>query len=352
MNDLTPIGKVARAPMHEGPRLSRRQKAAIIVRFLQSEGAEVSLADLPEDLQAALTQQMGAMRHIDRATLARVVCEFAEELEQIGLSFPRGLLGALSAMDGQISAQTAARLRREAGVRQMGDPWARIRTVDVAELLAIIDSESTEVSAVLLSKLDVAKAAEVLGQLPGDRARLLTYAVSQTEGVTPEAVDRIGLSLATQLDDVPVKAFDDGPDKRVGAILNLSPSATRDALLDGLAQDDAAFAEQVRKAIFTFPDIATRLVPNDVPAVVRGVDQAVLVTALKFAADSGQEAASEFILSNMSKRLSEGLREEMAALGVVKEKPGEEAQNAVIAAIRAAETAGDITLITPEPEDD
>ena len=68
--------------------LSQREKAAIVVRFLLSEGAEVTLTDLPDDLQSELAVLFGSMRHVDRATLSNVVSEFAEELEQIALLFP------------------------------------------------------------------------------------------------------------------------------------------------------------------------------------------------------------------------------------------------------------------------
>lgn len=354
MTQLTPITRPVRAPEPQAQHLTRRQKAAIVVRFLLHEGAPLSLSDLPEDLQAALTQQIGQMRLVDRTTLAQVVAEFAQELEDIGLSFPRGLLGALNELDGKISAQTAARLRREAGVRQLGDPWDRLRALDVEALLEIVGRESTEIAAVVLSKLDTPKAATLLGALPGEQARHLTYAVSRTDAITPDAVYRIGLSLAAQLDDVPARAFADTSDKRVGAILNLSPSTTRDALLEGLEEQDSAFAEQVRKSIFTFADIPARIAPADIPRILREVDQPTLVVALRFAADSGAagQTVVDHLLGNISKRMAEGLREEMAELAAIKEKPGEEAQNAVIAAIRLLEDAGEIVLRVPEdPED-
>lgn len=354
MTHLTPIARISSVPALPGPKLSRKQKAAVVARFLLSEGAELSFVDLPEDLQAALTQQMGAMRVIDRATLAAVIGEFATELEQIGLSFPRGLVDALGQMDGRISPQTAARLRREAGVRQLGDPWVRLRTLPPEAVLDLLEGESTEVAAVVLAKIDTARAAEILGRLPGDRARRLTYAMSQTDAVTPDAVDRIGLSLAAQLEDVPQKAFAETPDRRVGAILNLSPSATRDALLDGLTEDDAAFAEQVRKAIFTFPDIPARIAPADVSRLTRAVDPPVLVMALKYASASAEQgaAAAEFLLANLSKRMADGLRDEMAEGPPVKQKQGEEAQNALIAAIRTLEAAGELTLLVPETSEE
>ena len=97
--------------------LNGRAKAAVVVRLLLNEGADLPLETLPDDLQASLTAQMGQMGLVDRVTLLAVVQEFADTLDGIGLSFPQGLAGALAAMDGKISPQTAARLRKEAGVR-------------------------------------------------------------------------------------------------------------------------------------------------------------------------------------------------------------------------------------------
>ena len=52
--------------------LNGRQKAAVIVRLLLSEGADLPLLALPDHLQAALTEQLGTMRSIDRDTLQAV----------------------------------------------------------------------------------------------------------------------------------------------------------------------------------------------------------------------------------------------------------------------------------------
>jgi len=341
-----PAQKSVRVPRE----LSGRAKAAVVVRLLLNEGADLPLEELPDDLQAKLTQQMGQMGLVDRVTLASVIHEFAEALDGVGLSFPNGLAGALSALDGQISPQTAARLRKEAGVRQTGDPWKRLRALPVSDLAEIVQSESIEVAAVLLSKLEVDKAAEMLGLLPGPVARRVTYAVSLTGNVTPEAVDRIGLSLAAQLDQKPILAFNDGPDTRIGAILNQSPASTRDAMLTSLDETDTRFAAAVRKTIFTFAHIPERVAARDVPLIIRETDPAKLVIALA-AATSGENAATaDFLLGNMSSRMAENLREEMTEAGTIRERDGEAAMTAVVAAIRRLDLAGEITLIIPDPE--
>ncbi len=336
-------------PRPRASALTRRQKAAIIVRLLLAEQVELKLDTLPEEMQEMLTLEMARLRFVDRATLKAVVEEFVAEIEDIGLAFPSGLEGALSLLDGSISAATAARIRRQGGVRVTGDPWETISGLDPARLLPVLERESTEVAAVLLSKLKVSRAAELLGMLPGKRAREIAYAMSLTGTISPEIVERIGRSLAEQLDAQPVGAFADGPVERVGAILNFSPAATRDEVLEGLEQDDASFAEEVRKAIFTFANIPSRIDPRDVPKITRNVDQSQLITALAAATGPLQEAA-DFVLGAMSKRMAEQLRDEIENLGPVKPAEGEAAMNAVIAQIREMEAAGEILLIAEEEE--
>jgi len=51
MSDLSPI------PTAQNIDLTRAEKAAIVVRFLLTQGANLNLSDLPENLQARLTQK-------------------------------------------------------------------------------------------------------------------------------------------------------------------------------------------------------------------------------------------------------------------------------------------------------
>lgn len=330
--------------------LSRKAKAAIIVQLLLNEEADIPLSSLPEDLQAELTLLLGNMRYIDRETLNTVVQEFVQELEAVGLSFPGDMAGALSVMDGKISTRTAMRLRKEAGVRQTGDPWSRINALEPERIEQLVLSESTEIAAVMMSKIEVAKAAQVLARLPGDKARRITYAVSMTTKVTPDAVDRIGLSLAAQMDAEPMQAFKARPDERVGAILNYSQSAVREELLTSLEEEDAEFAEAVRKSIFTFGNIPARLNAIDVPKITRDVSADVLATAVAAADTDEERRAADFILENMSKRMAEAVREEAGNKGSVKPKVGEKAMGAVVSAIRDLVQAGEVELLNPDEE--
>jgi flagellar motor switch protein FliG len=333
-------------------KLSQRAKAAIVVRLLINEGADIALEELPPELQAQLTHQMGSMRVVDRVTLASVVEEFTDAVESIGLSFPGGIVGALDALEGKISRDTARRLRKEAGVRASGDPWKRLRSLTVDDLEHIIKQERTEVAAVLLSKLSVPIAAGLLGRLSGPEARRITYAVSLTSDVTPEAVDRIGLSLAAQLESQNTPAFETGAAERLGAILNSSSTPTRDDVLSGLEENDQSLADAVRKAIFTFGNIPSRVSARDIPRVLREIDGAVLIKAMAGAEAVGFGDTREFILANMSGRMADQLREDITEAAKIKPAEADEAMFTVVSAIRMMQEQGNLALVEQEDEED
>jgi flagellar motor switch protein FliG len=303
-----------------------RTKAAIVVRFLMQEGAEIDLALLPTSLQADLTREIADLPLIDRATLAEVIEEFAHELDSVGLTAQGGLGSALRLLEGKITHDTARRLRQDAGVRLFEDPWGRIKQLDEQELLKLLESETKEISAVVLSKLDVKKAAAVLCGMPGDRARKISFAISQTARVTPDAVDRIAAILTAASDDL------------------------RDKVMNGLRETDPELAERVLAGVFTFIDIPTRIAIADVAMAVKTVAQTDLVVALCYANSNGMEEVSEFILEGLSRRMAETLREEIAERGAVKTKDGDAAITALVSGVQGQISAGEISFVDLEQD--
>lgn len=303
-----------------------RTKAAIVVRFLMQEGAEIDLALLPTSLQADLTREIADLPLIDRATLAEVIEEFAHELDSVGLTAQGGLGSALRLLEGKITHDTARRLRQDTGVRLFEDPWGRIKQLDEQELLKLLESETKEISAVVLSKLDVKKAAAVLCGMPGDRARKISFAISQTARVTPDAVDRIAAILTAASDDL------------------------RDKVMNGLRETDPELAERVLAGVFTFIDIPTRIAIADVAMAVKTVAQTDLVVALCYANSNGMEEVSEFILEGLSRRMAETLREEIAERGAVKTKDGDAAITALVSGVQGQISAGEISFVDLEQD--
>lgn len=334
--------------------LTRSRKAAMVVQLLLREGQDLPLSQLPEGAQARLTRELGALNIIDKATLQNVAQEFTDELSDVGLTPPGSVEAALQSLDGRISATTAAQLREEAAALAGSDPWALVIGLPVEKMLPITEAECAEVSAILLSKLPTQKAATLLGQIPGERARRIALAVSRTTNITTDAIERIGKGLAQNYCAAHVPAFTETAESRVGAILNSSPALTRDQILEGLFSQDPTFGEGVRKAIFTFADIPARVAALDVPKVMRDVDPSEAVTAMASARHAGGPLAeaTDYLLDNMSSRMADAMREEMELAGTIKTSAGEAAQNAIITVIRASADTGGIVLMDNDDDDD
>lgn len=332
--------------------LSRRRKAAMIVNMMIHDGGNLSLSELPESLQELLTGELGAIRLIDRNTVSEVAEEFVAELESVGMTAPGSRDAAIMALAGHLSPPLASKLQAQTAAVRNGDHWPTIAELDVPKIVEIMTSESIEVAAVVLSKLPVNKAAEVLQKTPGDRARRITYAVSQTADISPDAVRRIGAALAADYGRGSDIAFEKAPVQRLGAILNSTVTDTREDVLEGLDGTDPDFASDVRKAIFTFKDIALRVKPTDIPNSIRSIDGDDLTTAIaaSLAGDEALVKSAEFILANVSQRMAAQIREDAGERGKIKRDEGEKAMSAVTTAIRELSDSGIITFLDPDEE--
>ena len=326
----------------------------MIVQMLISDGGTLSLSELPEPLQELLASELGAIRLVDRDTVTAVAEEFVTELEAVGLSAAGTRDGAIRALADHLSPDLAARLRAQTEAVRNGDHWPIIVELPTTRLVEVMTTESIEICAVALSKLPVAKAAEVLVKTPGDRARRITFAMSRTGNISPESVRRIGAALAHDYGSMAPLAFEREPVQRLGAILNSTATDRREDVLDGLDSNDPDFANDVRKAIFTFKDIAPRVKPTDIPNCLRSVDNDIMVTAMAFALAGEEELvkSAEFILSSISQRMAGQLREDADEKGRVKKADGEEAMSTVTTAIREMVETGVITLRDPDEDED
>lgn len=343
----TPGTKAARAMKDVTPRrMGPQQKAAIIVRLLLGQGVSPGVQRLDPHHQTQLAHVISQLEAVDRQTLLDVVKEFTQRIDNLALSFPNGLEETLDLLEPHLGEGALSSLRLAAERSEGQDPWVRISKQPTTRLAPLLGSESAEVCAVLLSKLTVAKAAELLSDLPEERGQILAHTVALTETITPELVDRIGLHIARVLEAVPPQAFPKTAAERVGAILNSTPTAARDKMLDGLDTRDAPFAKEVRKSIFSFAHIPMRVEPKDVPIIVRTADASTLTVA--FAAGLSTSPLSvEFMFENMSKRLAEQMRDDAEGLGTPKPEEGEAAMGDLITTIRDLEARGELKLLPP-----
>ncbi|MEO0993004.1 MAG: FliG C-terminal domain-containing protein, partial [Pseudomonadota bacterium] len=132
-------------------------------------------------------------------------------------------------------------------------------------------------------------------------------------------------------------------------IMNFTAAEVRTHVLDSIGESQPDFAEEIKRKMFTFEDIPARIETRDVSAIIRGAEPDVLLRALAGARETMPESA-EFILSNISSRMAEQLRENLNEIGKVRRKESEAAQNEIIMLIRGMVDRAEIKLVVSDED--
>ncbi len=136
-----------------------------------------------------------------------------------------------------------------------------------------------------------------------------------------------------------------GVDLAVQLLMNMDKT-NEATLLESIAERDPDVAEQIREQMFTFDDLID-VDDRAIQTVLRNIENQTLVLALKGAAESMQEV----FFRNVSKRVSESLREDLETMGPVRLSEVEAAQQQIANAARELADRGEIQ-ITGRTEDE
>jgi flagellar motor switch protein FliG len=130
-----------------------------------------------------------------------------------------------------------------------------------------------------------------------------------------------------------------GGAKAAAQVLNVMPKPLSKEVLNALKERNPELGAAVLQKMFTFEDLE-RLDAKILQKILQTVDSRMLTVALKGAS----EKVSRKLLSCLSKRAAEAVREEISFLGALKAKEIEGAQAQVIEVVRQLESEGEIEL--------
>jgi len=336
----------------EAQRLTRQQKAAVIIGVLGSEAAGTVLEQLDETSLRHFTHAMSGLKRIDatqvRATIAEFLAELATDEEAIhgGLDRARGLL------EQHVAAGLLMRILDDAESPSAHNVWQKLAKVGDEALADFLAREHPQTAAVVVSKFSPEHAARILNRLEPDLARDVVIGLSRAAGLDPHVVEAIGDTMSR--DFLAAHANADrkrDPADRIGAIMNYTSPSIRDHILGSIESDQPEFAEEIRRKMFTVEDIPARVPRRAIAVVVRSLDQETLLKVLFTTKESAPET-SEFILSNISTRMADQLREELGEITSVRRKEGEHAQTEIIRVIRELVARGEIELLDEDERED
>lgn len=321
--------------------LTGRQKAAILLMMLGPDLAGEIYKRLSEKEVEQVTREIANLPSVNSKVQDLVVEEFhrrftsPESADQGGLALAKAIL--VKALGEQKAEEIIERLTGNLHVR----PFSFARRTDPAELLGFIQNEHPQTIALILAHLHPDQAGRILSELPSELQVDVARRLAILDRTAPEVLEEVERSLERRLstfvthDDTAAGGIDVAVD-----VLNRVDRATEKTIMEALSEEDPDLAEEIKKRLFVFEDIAL-LDDRDIQRIVREVSANEWALALKTAS----EEVTGRIMRNMSKRAAELLKEEMEYLGPVRLRDVEEAQQRVVAHIRRLEEAGEIVVV-------
>lgn len=215
-----------------------------------------------------------------------------------------------------------------------------LKWMDPRAVAEIVRLEHPQIIAIVLAYLDSDHAAEVLAFLP-ERVRAdIVMRIAALDGIQPQALQELDEIMEKQFSgNASVKSSSVGGFKAAANILNFVETAAESEILEQIREADAQLGDRIQDLMFVFDNLAD--VDNrGIQALLREISSDSLIVALKGA----DEAVKEKIFSNMSKRASEMLRDDLEAKGPVRVSEVEAAQKEILAVARRMAEAGEIAL--------
>ena len=215
-----------------------------------------------------------------------------------------------------------------------------LQKADPQQLAKFIHKEHPQTIALVLSHLNSSQAAALLQSLPAEMRADASYRMANLERISPEIISRIAGIIGHKikaLGEFSREAY--GGVRAVAEMFNRLDSGTSKEILDTIEKADATLTETIRHLMFVFEDLLL-MDQNGIKEILTRVDRKLLTVALK----GTSEQLKQKFLDCMSQRGSEMLKEDMEALGPVKIKEVETAQQQIISIVRQLEAEGVVSL--------
>ena len=318
------------------------KKAAILLLALGEDAA----ADVMKNLEEAEIQQVGYY-------MSRFSDVSPEELDIVLEEFYRNSVMADEGMSLSSSpdfvknaltkALGADRAKELSDNLRAGEDEAGLEALRYAEPIMIsnyIRNEHPQTIALILSYLkNVEQSSSVLRELPESLQADVLYRMAVIESIPPGVVAEMNEVLTEEMKTAGSMATSVGGVEPVAEILNSVDKATETRILASIEESNPELAEQIRELMFTFEDMAL-IDAKQMQIVMKDVDQADMVLALKTASD----AIKELIFSSMSSRAAEMVRDDLENLGPAKISDVEAAQQKIIKVVKKLEEDGTIVI--------
>ena len=327
--------------------LSGEEKAAIFMLALGEDHTAKVFEHMDDEEIMEISQTMANLGKVSANVIERLFVDFAEQMSStnalVGSTDSTARLLEKSGMSQDKIDEIMEEVRGPAG-RTM---WEKLGNVNEEILANFLQKEYPQTVAVVMSKIDTEHAASVLAMLPEGFSLEVVNRMLKMEAVQKEVLEDVEKTLRTEFMSNLARTQRRDSHEHMAEIFNSLDRNVETRFMEQLEESNPDSAEKIRSLMFTFEDL-TKLDPSAMQTIVRAVDKDKMPTALKGAS----EGLRDLFFSNMSERAAKIMKEDMAAMGPVRLKEVEEAQQYIVNVVKDLEERGEIVIASGSSEDE
>ena len=326
--------------------LTGAEKSAILLLSLGEDHTAKIFEQLDEDEIMQISQTMSTLGKVSANVTERLFVEFAE-----GMSSTSSLVGSLDSTE-RLLARVLGKDKVDNIMEEIRGPagrtmWEKLSNVSEEILASYLQKEYPQTVAVVISKITPEHAARVLAMLPEGFAMEVIMRMLRMEAVQKEVLDDVERTLRTEFMSNLARTNRRDSHEIMAEIFNNLERAVETQFMGSLEERNPDAAEKIRSLMFTFEDLA-KLDPGALQTIIRTADKEKIPLALKGASD----AMKDLFFGNMSERAAKIMKEDIAAMGPVRLKDVEEAQQSIVSTTKDLADRGEITIVTSKDDDE
>ncbi len=326
--------------------LSGQQKAAILMLSLDEERSATLFSMMDDEEIKELSVIMASLGKINSNIIEQLIAEFNDKISSTG-----SLIGSYESTE-RLLAKALDKDRVSVIMEEIRGPagrtmWDKLGNVNEHVLANYLKNEYPQTIAVILSKIKAEHAAKVIALFPENFAMEIVMRMLRMDSVQKEVLDSLEKTLRKEFMSNLSKSTRRDAHELIADIFNSLDRNTETRFMEALEERNRESAERVKSLMFTFEDLI-RVDSQGIQILLRNVDKDKLAVALKGAS----ETVKELFFNNMSTRAGKIIKEDMDAMGPVRMRDVEEAQQYIVSTAKDLANSGEIFVSEGKESDE
>jgi flagellar motor switch protein FliG len=333
-----------------GPALSGPTKAAMFLMGIGEPMSAELLRQLDSDEIRKITSEISGLEAVAPKHMLRVFREFetlagsSRYFAKGGAGFARKLIEqalgpehASKLLDASVPASPGrAEASPSSGAEAVNPELQILHQTEPRQLATFLRNENPQTIALVLSNMPPEAGAALLKLLPTALQAQTALRMATLDRASPEVFRKITEAIGSKLKAIRQVSRSDGMRSLAGLLNHIEPELA-ESILTQVELENQTTANSVRELMFTFDDILN-IDKQGMKALASQLDPKILTLALKGAATKMREHFTQ----TMSQRSAEMLAEDIEALGAVRIRDVQAAQQQVVALVRQLQQQGSI----------